>query len=471
MLRTVFLFLALLAVTPRAVAQAVGVMESPRQRVVVLTDIDNEPDDQQSLVRLLLYSDCIDIRGLVATTSTHLQGRVAPEVIRSVVRAYGEVVGNLRLHSSDYPPADSLMAKVSEGTPRYGLSAVGEGKDSPGARLIVSELDSTDPRPLWICCWGGTNTLAQALYNIRCSRGAKETLRLVAKLRVYAIADQDDTGLWLRREFPTLFYVTSGPVYDGAQWTRMSSPCAMIDDSLISPEWIAANIQQGHGPLGRMYPDVAYTMEGDTPSFLGLIPNGLNNMEHPDWGGWGGRFRLAVPDYHAEVSGSFGVPHEPEPRPLWTEAADTLAIVRWRDDFQRDFAARMLWCSRSYAEANHAPQPTVRLWTATAPHSGEGEARREIADFTVHSGQYFHLDASATSDPDGDAVSFQWRHLPEATGFPVRLYSLDRGNIHNALYQAPTVSRTTWLHFLLRVTDKGTPRMTAYKRIIIKVKP
>jgi hypothetical protein len=35
-----------------------------------------------------------------------------------------------------------------------------------------------------------------------------------------------------------------------------------------------------------------FIMEGDTPSFLGLIPNGLNAQDKPDWGGWGGRYLL-----------------------------------------------------------------------------------------------------------------------------------------------------------------------------------
>ena len=39
------------------------------QRLFVLTDMGNEPDDSQSMVRLLTYSNKVDIEGLVATTS------------------------------------------------------------------------------------------------------------------------------------------------------------------------------------------------------------------------------------------------------------------------------------------------------------------------------------------------------------------------------------------------------------------
>jgi hypothetical protein len=47
--------------------------EPVKQRVFVLTDITNEPDDQESLVRFLVYANEYDIEGIVATTSTHLR--------------------------------------------------------------------------------------------------------------------------------------------------------------------------------------------------------------------------------------------------------------------------------------------------------------------------------------------------------------------------------------------------------------
>ena len=50
-----------------------------RPRLVVLTDMGNEPDDQMSLVRLLIYSNEIDIEGLVATTSTWQEDAMHPE--------------------------------------------------------------------------------------------------------------------------------------------------------------------------------------------------------------------------------------------------------------------------------------------------------------------------------------------------------------------------------------------------------
>ena len=53
-----------------------------RPRVIVISDIGNEPDDQMSMTRLLLYSDELDIEALVAATSTWQKTVVHPETMR-----------------------------------------------------------------------------------------------------------------------------------------------------------------------------------------------------------------------------------------------------------------------------------------------------------------------------------------------------------------------------------------------------
>jgi hypothetical protein len=74
------------------VAALVGFVESPRAalsqaapdkpRVFVLTDIENEPDDAQSMVRFLTYANQFDVEGLVATTSVHQRDKTAAWRIR-----------------------------------------------------------------------------------------------------------------------------------------------------------------------------------------------------------------------------------------------------------------------------------------------------------------------------------------------------------------------------------------------------
>ena len=111
------------------------------------------------------------------------------------------------------------------------------------------------------------------LYKIRKSKTEKEAQRLIAKLRVYAISDQDDSGIWIRNQFPDLFYIVSpgrSLCLRYMEWQYIPR-LPEFHNETISNTWLAENIQQDHGPLGALYPDVAYGMEGDTPSFLSLI--------------------------------------------------------------------------------------------------------------------------------------------------------------------------------------------------------
>src|SRR4249919_1202899 len=107
--------------------QQTSAQAGQRQRVIVLTDIEADPDDTQSLIRFLLYSNQWDVEGLIATTSIHQKTRVAPESIIKILAAYQIVQPNLLKHESGYPPYESLKEKVKKGLPQYGMEAVGEG--------------------------------------------------------------------------------------------------------------------------------------------------------------------------------------------------------------------------------------------------------------------------------------------------------------------------------------------------------
>lgn len=454
--------------------------DQQRHRLLVLTDMGADPDDEQSLVRLLLYANQIDIEGIVATTSCWQQDNIRPDFIARIVDAYEQVQPNLLKHEPGYPTADAVRAVVKRGIPKYGMTGVGERMDTEGSDWIIQTLEKNDARPLWISVWGGANTLAQALHKISRTRSPDEAKRLIAKLRVYTISDQDDSGAWMRRTFPGLFYiVTPGDDYGQAIWIAINSVYEGIDNTSISNEWLAKNIQQGHGPLGAAYPDVAWGMEGDTPAYLGLIPNGLNAPEHPDWGGWGGRYELGTPALATIGDSSSVVVPEPETRPIWTNASDTytpympsaqkravkkseksftsnqVTLWRWRDDFQHDFAARMDWCTKSYAEANHPP----------VPHLNHPDR------LTVNVGQNVTLDAFGSSDPDGDSISLLWFHYPEAGTYEQLITTGGAENADRFNFTAPQVEKPETLHFILRLTDKGIPALSRYKRIIVTVTP
>ena len=459
--------------------QSVYAEADQKNRAIILTDIGADPDDSESMVRLLLYSNVIDIEGVIATTSVWQKTITHPEYIKNIIQAYGKIQPNLNKHEAGFPSAETLLEKVKHGIAKYGMQGVGEGKDSPGSQWVIKILEEKDERPLWICVWGGVNTLAQALYDIKNTKTEIEAKKLIAKLRVYTISDQDDSGVWIRKNFPDLFYIVSpGDDYGSATWSAINSYINGINNEEISNSWLAENIQQSHGPLGAVYPNVAYGMEGDTPSFLSLIPNGLNEPEHPDLGGWGGRYELYKPDFDSLKRGSSGVPIVPEARVIWTDAVDEYTpyifneygravrldsviltsnkatLLRWRNDFQNDFAARMSWCTKSYKEANHPPIPELLVPEHMNVKSGEG----------------FGLDATAT-DPDGDNLSYLWFNYPEA-GSNKKLIKINSAeNVHGVWVIAPEVDKEETAQFILKITDKGKPPLSRYKRVIVNIVP
>lgn len=449
----------------------------PKPRVIVLTDIGNEPDDAESLVRFLVYANQFDIEGLVATTSIHLRDQVGAFRIREIVQAYGAVRGKLMLHEPGFPRGETLAALIREGRPAYGMTGVGEGQDSSGSEAIIAAVDVRDPRPVWVLIWGGPNTLAQALWKVARTRTPEQLAAFVAKLRVHAISDQDDSGPWIRSSFPGLFYIVSpglhpGGAYHHSTWSgiagdRFHGRFSGADFTLVDNPWLEANIRRG--PLGRHYPPMEFMMEGDTPSFLYLIDNGLGDPERPDWGSWGGRYELYTPKTEKWFIA-------PETRPIWTNAADEVrgidgnwyttnqaTVWRWRAAYQNDFAARIDWTIKPRGEANHPP-------VARLAHGDRLTARQ---------GQTVTLDASPSRDPDGDRLSYRWFYYDEAgsfttsqgkTGDPIEI---DGADTARASFVVPKnrVMRLGTMHLIVAATDSGTPALTRYRRVIVDVLP
>ena len=479
-----------------------------RQRVVVMTDIANEPDDQMSMVRFLLYSHQFDVEGLVASTSTWMKARVRPDVINAVIDAYDQVQPNLVKHAQGYPTAAALRQVVVSGQPGYGMAAVGPDKASAGSELILRAAGRDDPRPLWVLAWGGANTLAQALVTARATLPADRLDAVVAKLRVYAISDQDDAGAWLRREFPSLRFVGIPSTQDGqeyhlATWTGISGDrfyrnAPGADFTTFTDEWVNANIR-AKGPLGKLYPYPCCIHEGDTPSFMNLIDNGLGSAMSPAYGGWGGRYIWRQP------TGAT--------RPFWTQGGDSYpgndssrdtvkgadgqaytsdqaTIWRWRTAFQNDFAARMDWTTKEVADANHAPRVVVN-----------GSRGNEPLVLHALVGTPVTLDAAGTTDPDNHSLTYTWLFYPEAgSGVPGRPVMIRQrppaqppageGNIPSAPMGGPrqpparveidgasspkavVMPKVPGIaHVILAVEDNGTPKLTAYRRVILEMKP
>ncbi|RVU04255.1 DUF1593 domain-containing protein [Novosphingobium umbonatum] len=475
--------------TPFKPTAATLLPDAGKARVFVLSDIGNEPDDQMSLVRLLTYANDIDIEGFGATTSIFQREKVRPDIAQHVLAAYAKVASRLREHSPDYPKAEDLAKRILPGVEGYGLASIKPDAPSPAALALLEAAAKPDPRPLWVGLWGGGNTLAEALAHAKARLAPEAFAALIAKLRIYSISDQDDAGPFLRREYPALFWVgkpsgQDSAEYASATWTGISGDQFYrngegADFTKVSNDWLEKNIR-AKGPLGAAYPRYMFIMEGDTPAFLGLIPNGLNTPERPDWGGWGGRYLLRQPTGESRKLFSQGGDSFMRVTSADTvngHTSDHATIWRWRDAFQNDFASRMDWTIQPFAKANHAPQPVVNGLGTLAPLLIKAKA-----------GETIQLDASASRDPDGNALTYRWFAYDEA-GF-------DGQSPNPALsIAAPKAARTSvtitarcaksWLdlpqltcppvrtaHLVLAVTDtpKGQPAITRYRRILIEVR-
>lgn len=449
-----------------------------KPNVFVLTDISNEPDDAESLVRLLLYSNEILIKGIVATTSYWLNYTTHEEDIYPIIDAYEKVLPNLLLHSSEYPSADYLRSVVNKGHPVYGLNAFKEDSISKGAKSLIRAVEITpDSEKLYVLVWGGAGVLAEAL------KYAKDSERFTEKVIVYSISDQDDAGPWIRHSFPQLKYICSlhgFNQYSESTWVGISGEKfddfdkGGPDSSLISKEWIKKNIMD-IGPLGAVYPEPMFIMEGDTPSTLFVVPNGLNDPENPNYGGWGGRYILldqtgrfkVYSDTHDYVVGQDNETHVSNQATIW----------RWRDAYQNDFAARMQWTVENFNNAVHQPVIIVNDTKSWKPLETKVEVDTE-----------FVLDASKSYDLNNRNLTFKW--------YQYREVSLSQNNLGNEIkeidivplnqngskikFQVPSFEDACYsifnrpladckhYHIILEVINDGIPTVRTYKRIIVK---
>lgn len=440
-----------------------------KQRVIVLTDITNEPDDQESLVRFLVYANEYDVEGLVATTSTHLRDKARKDKIIDLVKDYGKVKANLDQHAAGYPTTEYLLSVTAAHLPLYSMDGVGTGKDSPGSELIIAAADKEDERPLWISVWGGANCLAQALWKVRDTRNKDELKKFISRLKVYSISDQDFAGRWIRNNFPEMFYIVDPSAGDSwleyykATWTGISGDkwyknAPFFHYELVDNPWLKENIRENHGPLGANYLPFDYIMEGDTPSFLGLVNNGLGWYLSPSYGGWGGRYELF--QSYSEIG------------KIWTssvrtqdeivlpngnvDASNQATIWRWREAYQNDFAARMDWnITADYKNANHNPVATLN-----------GNTGKAIARGSVKAGEQVSLSAKGTKDPDGDSLGYRWFMYKEIGEHSGKTDFSDSGS-EDMDFTMPQLKKGQELHVILEVKDSGVPALCSYRRIVL----
>ena len=310
-----------------------------KPRLFVLTDISsleagvNEPDDGQSLVRLLCYADRFRFEGLCATSNMAHGPICRPELVEAALDAYALDFPVLRRHG-EFPDARDLRRVVSAGWPLAGPDisveeCVGEDCDTGASELLLAALGEGDAEALlWVCVWGGTTDLAQALWKARETLSKSRLSKLLGRLRVHAIELQDATGAWILEEFPDLFFIERQVAFRGVYRGG--------DTSLCDARWVEDNVTPC-GALGALYPnyeghdlwgEVNGVKEGDTASYLNLLSGDALR-------GWGGTLVESAPHRWQDEVARDAAPCDRDPR--------MAGIYRHRAAFQNDWKRRLDW--------------------------------------------------------------------------------------------------------------------------------
>lgn len=427
-------------------------LQASKQRLVITTDVGGgDPDDLQSFVHAITLCTEFDLEGIIcghAWVPVNLDR--ALQRVESTIAAYEKVLPNLKVHADGYPSPAYLRSIVRKGQTDARMQGVGEGKDSPGSDLIIAVADKDDPRPVWLNAWGGANTIAQAYWKVKNTRSPEEVKKFVNKIRVYDILGQCDSGSWIAKNFPNCFYVRNGQqgVYGWAP----------------SKSWTKEHVQS-HGPMGKVYPTSKWATEGDSPAFFHISSRGLNDPDEIAQGGWGGRHgpekKTGVPLFSWAQKDAICNAHDKKLRPyyIYTNTSEASgAISKWKQDIFNSQAARMDWTIASKREeANHFPVAVLN-----------GDTTMQIMDMTVKPGQQVSLSAAGSSDPDGNALAYSWQFYDEASSYDGNVF-IQGSDSSTVEVTVPSDASGKNIHIILVLHDDGTPRLHAYRRMILNV--
>ena len=553
-----------------ACASLAAAQQPAKAKPRVVITADPELDDNNTLIRGILYSTDFQIEGLVYAssgvhwkgdgkgTTQYIPGReytrmgLGPQsswrwpmegpdarFIDTIVDAYAKSYANLKIHDPNYPAPALLQSKIKWGNVEFDGDY---SKDTDGSNLIKSLLLDNRPGPLYVTAQGGQSTIARALKSIHDEYSKTpqwETVRdkVSAKLIIIPWGDQD--GLYARYIKPNWPEVTNWQLAMINFGYGVGNGLTPENRVLVEPDWTRENISS-RGILGQMYrvwgdgkqmakgdmtdyfglsgytsdqlrqmgynvwtPPLekgSFISEGDTPTFMNLLNNGLRAWEDSHWGGWGGIVRQGNAGGAGGRGGAAATvgPDDPgvgigiapagsdanAPKPVAAAAAGgsgrggrggfggsggrggfggngrsgapsrTAAVnARFFAAAQNDFAARMKWSvTPKFADANHAPKVSIK----------------GSLDVSAKPGVTVRLQGE-TSDPDHNAVKVNWWQYNDAGTYPGDITIADPSALATTFQVPADAQPGQTIHIILEATDNGTPALTRYQRVVVRV--
>lgn len=507
----------------RANSQSPNSIARPR----VIITADPELDDNNSLIRFLLYSNEVKVEGLIyASSGYHWKGDgkgtlwfvpgreyarfgldTCPctswrwarneRFIHNIVESYEKVYPNLRVHDPNYPTPAELKSKI-----RYGnIEFDGDiSHDSPGSDLVRSLIMDDKPGQLYITAWGGQSTIARALKSIQeqyeyTVDWEKIRAKIYRKVVLLPSGDQDDTyATYIRPNWPGIDYrqFREGPNYGyGAQLRARP-----MDSMYLTSTWMKENITS-RGPLGSLYRvwgDGKQFVKGDIMDYFGLTgytDQELRKMGYVVWmpvqvkGSWLGEgddgtfMNMLGNGLRAYEQGSYGgwgghAATEQELKGLSFQLADTS---------QQAMASTLSSMNNSINKG--ADQPSfpdffpqaqqdfaARLkWSVTPKYAGANHAPivkvNGPLNILAYPGEKIRLDG-VVSDPDGNEVTINWWQFQVGT-YPgkVAITNPSPSRVVATLPKDAIPGQT--IHLVLEATDNGVPALTRYQRVIITI--
>jgi hypothetical protein len=528
---------------------AIAAAAQQRKPRVVIT-ADPELDDNNTLIRAILYSSDFQIEGLVYASSTfhwkgdgkgttqYIPGREYTRLglcpctswrwasdehfIDNIVDAYGRVYANLKVHNPNYPSPAELKSKIKRGNVAF------EGdysKDTEGSDLIKTLLLDDQPRPLYVTAQGGQSTIARALKSIHdqyADTPQWEAIRDKVSLKLIVIPSGDQDGTYARYIQPDWPEVTEWQLSTMDFGYFVRNGLAPENQIYISAAWTQENILS-RGPLGAMYrvwgdgkqmvkgdrtdyfglsgytadqlrkmgymvwmppqEKGSFIGEGDTPTFLNLLDNGLRAYENRHWSGWGGSSRSSnvpalgiggaqiTPASPGDPGVAIGLarggstaneksktrtapagPAAEGPGLQQIPATNAAANVRFFAAAQNDFATRLKWSvTPKFSDANH--EPKVRI--------------KGPSEISVRPGSKVRLEGEV-SDPDHNAVKVTWWHDNVAGTYAGVVHFSDQAALSTTFCVPDDAQPGHTIHIILEATDNGTPPLTRYQRVIVR---